>query len=202
MRSTVTVGGGRSPLSLAQMTRVITVAVAFLAVAGAFAGQQPPPDDFPIAELQYRDGSRLFHLHSPFGFVARWEDGKGSFYLYDKGRTNINVTQDLDTFVGELSRLPDGAEVAWINTCAAPLHYGMPTNKLSEIQKVLKRKRFKMAGIEENNFVLCTCEATNLIFFTESRPTKGSANKTVQRTGASRSASQSNRASPAAGSRR
>ena len=182
------------------MTRVITVSVAVLAVAGAFAGQQPPPDDFPIAELQYRDGSRLFHLHSPFGFVARWEDGKGSFYLYDKGQANITVAQDLETFVRGLSRLPDGAEVAWVNTCAAPLHYGMPTNNLSEIREVLKRKRFKLAGIEDDNFILCTCETTNLVFFTKAPA--GTANKTVQRTGASRSAPETNRTSGAAGSHR
>ena len=184
------------------MTRAITAAVAFIGAALALAGPTPPADDFPIAELQYKDGSRLFHLHNPYDFVARWEDGKASFYLYDKGRTNITTTGDLETFIGELSRLPDGAEIAWVNTCAAPLHYGMPAAKLSEIQEILKQKGFKMAGIEENNFVLCTCEATNLVFFTEARSAKGSANKTVQRTGASRSAPETNRTSPPAGSRR
>ena len=180
----------------------MTVAIAFMGTAIAFASQEPPSDDFPIAELQYRDGSRLFHLHSPYGFVARWESGKGSFYLYDKGRTNIIVTGDLETFAGELSKLPDDSEVAWVNTCAAPLHYGIPAKKLSEIQELLKQKRFKLAGIEENNFVLCTCEATNLIFFAEALSAQRSANKTVQRTGASRSALATNRTSSAAGSRR
>ena len=180
----------------------MTTAVAFLAFACVLPGQGPPADNFPIAELQYRDGSRLFHLHSPYGFIARWEDGKGSFYLYDKGRTNITVSGNLETFVAELSRLPDFSDMAWINTCAAPLHYGMPTNKLSQIREVLKQKGFKMAGIEENNFVLCTCEATNLVFFTEAPRTKESANKTVQRTGASSSTPETNRTSPAAGSLR
>ena len=184
------------------MTKAITAAVAFIGAALAFAGPTPPADDFPIAELQFKGGSRLFHLHSPHGFVARWEDGKGSFYFYDKGRTNITMTGDLQTFIGELSRLPDGAEIAWVNTCAAPLHYGMPAAKLSELEGALKRKRFKMAGTEENNFVLCTCEVTNLTFFTQPPLTKGSANKTVQRTGASRSAPETNRTSPPAGSRR
>jgi len=159
------------------MTRAITAAVAFIGAALALAGPTPPTDDFPIAELQYKDGSRLFHLHNPYGFVARWQNGKGSFYLYDKGRTNITMTGDLETFIRELSRLPDGAEIAWINTCAAPLHYGMPAAKFSELEGALKRKRFKMAGIEENNFVLCTCEATKLIFFTQPQLTKGSANQ-------------------------
>jgi hypothetical protein len=183
------------------MKRAITAIIAFLTVACALAGQQPPADDFPIAQLQYRDGSRLFHLHSPYGFVARWENGKANFFLYDKGRANITAAVDLETFVQALSSLPDGAQVAWINTCCAPLHYGMPEETLSRIQEVLEQKRFKMAGIEENNFVLCTCEATNLVFLAEARPASGSA-KTVQRTGASRSALETNRTSGAAGSRR
>jgi hypothetical protein len=184
------------------MTKAITAAVAFIGASLAFAGPTPPADDFPIAELQYKDSSRLFHLHNPYGFVARWEDGKGNFYLYDKGRTNITTTGDLETFIGELSSLPDGAEIAWVNTCTAPLHYGMPAAKLSELERALKRKRFKMAAIEENNFVLCTCEATNLIFFTKPPLTKGSANKKVQRAEASLSAPETNRTSPPAGSRR
>src|SRR5215471_166473 len=149
------------------MTRAITAALAIVTVAGAFAGQEPPVDDFPVAELQNLNGSRsAFHLHSPYGFVAIWETNKPTFYIYDKGRTNITTTRDLKTFVALLSKIPEGTEVAWINTCGAPLHYGMPTNKLSEIQEALEKKRFKMAGIDENNFVLCTCyPATNLIFF-------------------------------------
>ena len=163
------------------MTRTITTVAIILAVACAFAGQERPVDNFPVAELQNLDGSRsLFHLHSPFGFVPIWEDGKSSFYVYDKDRTNIATTSDLKTFVELLSKIPDGSEVAWVNTCGAPLYYGMPTNKLSEIQGVLEKKRFKMAGIEENNFVLCTCyPATNLIFFTNTPPNRGSAGKTA-----------------------
>jgi hypothetical protein len=174
------------------MIRARLIAIAFMGAAIAFAGQEPPADDFPIAELQYRDGSRLFHLHSRYGLVARWEDGKGSFYLYDKGRTNITVTGDLKTFIAGLSKFPDRSEIAWVNTCTAPLYYGMPTKMLSEIQDVLKKKRFKMADIEEGNFVLCTCEATNLIFFAKAPPTKRSANKTVQRTGVIPSALETN----------
>jgi hypothetical protein len=183
------------------MTRAIIAAAAILAVASAFAGQQPA-DDFPIVEKQYRDGSRsFFHLHSPYGFVAMWEDGRASFYVYDKSRTNITMTTDLRAFIGLLSKIPDGSEVDWVNTCGAPLHYLMPKEMVSETEGVLKRKRFKMAGIEDNHFILCTCETTNLVFFTSALPT-GNANKTVQRMGASRSALETNRASPAAGFRR
>ena len=52
-----------------------------------------------------------------------------------------------------------------VNTCGAPLHYGMPVEMLSRIEDMLKKRRFRMAGVEENNFALCTCEAKNLIFF-------------------------------------
>jgi len=186
------------------MIKAITAAVVFLGVTIAFASQEPPPDDFPIAELQYRNGSQLFYLHSAYGFVARWDgNGKTSFFLYDKARTNISTTTDLKTFLDELIKFPEGSEVAWVNTCGAPLHYGMPTEMLSKIENVLKKRRLKMAGIEENNFVLCTCEATNFLFFTK-LPTKPeeSANKTGQRTEANRSAQETNRTSSADGSTR
>jgi hypothetical protein len=183
------------------MKSAITAVVTVLAVACTLASQ-PPPDDFPIAEKQYRDGSRsLFHLHSPYGFVAMWEKGMASFYVYDKGRTNITMTSDLRSFVRALSSFPDGAEVDWVNTCGAPLHYTMPREMLSEIEQTLKKKRFRMATVEDNHFILCTCETTNLVFFTKAQPI-GGANKTVQRTGASRSAQETNRTSSAAGSRR
>ena len=166
-----------SPRRLAiQIARAFTTVAAIVTAACAFAGQERPVDDFPVAELQNLDGSRsLFHLHSPYGFVAIWDHGKATFHLYDKARTNIATTNDLTTFVGLLSGLRDGSEVAWVNTCAAPLHYGMPKNQLSQIQRVLEKKKFKMAGIEENNFILCTCyPATNLIFFTNAPPNRGS----------------------------
>ncbi len=108
--------------------------------------------------------------------MAKWENGKASFLLYDKGRTNITTGSDLETFVQALSTVPDGAQVAWINACSAPLHYGMPEETLSRIRQVLKQNRFKMAGIEENNFVLCTCEAKNLSFLTRAPLKGGSAN--------------------------
>lgn len=170
------------------MTRAITAAVATVIVASAFAGQEWPVDNFPVAELRNLDGSRsLYHLHSPYGFVAIWEDGKTTFHVYDKDRTNIATTGDLRAFFGLLSKIPDSSEVAWINTCGAPLHYGMPTNKLSEIQGVLEKKRFKMAGIEENNFILCTCyPATNLVFFTNALPNGRGANPATGKAGIAR----------------
>jgi len=152
------------------MTRAIIAAAAILAVALSFAGQQPV-DDFPIVAKQYRDGSRsLFHLYSPYGFVAMWEHGGASFYVYDKCLTNITMTTDLRTFTGLLSKIPDGSEVDWVNTCGAPLHYLMPKVMVSEIEALLRKKRFKMAGVEDNHFILCTCETTNLIFFTNTLP--------------------------------
>ena len=148
------------------MTRASIIAAAIFAVAVSFGGQQPA-DDFPIVEKQYRDGSRsLFHLYSPYGFVAMWEGNKASFYVYDKGRTNITTTSDLKSFVGMLSKIPDGSEVDWVNTCGAPLHYQMLKVMVSEIEALLRKKRFKMADTADDNFILCTCETTNLVFLT------------------------------------
>src|ERR1051326_3440365 len=122
---------------------VLPAALLWASMVLAFAGQDIPADDFPIAELRYKDHSKFFYLHSPYGFVAMWENGKGRFYLYDKGRTNIAVTEDLQSFLGNLSKFPDGSEVAWVNTCGAPLHYLMPKASLAKIERVLKKKRFK-----------------------------------------------------------
>src|SRR5262249_40043959 len=138
-----------------------------------------PADDFPIVEKQYRDGSRsLFHLYSPYGFVAMWEGARASFYVYDKGRTNITTTSDLRSFAAMISKIPDGSEVDWVNTCGAPLHYLMPKEMVSEIEEILSKKRFKLVGIDDNHFILCTCETTNLVFFTNALPT-GSVDRTA-----------------------
>jgi hypothetical protein len=161
----------RSSLPLI-VVAAITAAAATSGVAAPATSHAPPPQDFPIARLQCKRGPRLFHLNSPYGFVVRWEHGEASFYLYDKGRTNITVTRDVKTFTQRLSSLPDQCELAWVNTCGAPLYEGMPTQMLSQVQQVLGSKRFKMAGIEQNNFVLCTCEATNLAFFSTAPSTK------------------------------
>src|SRR5262245_58177494 len=128
------------------MIRTVTLAVTSLAIFSALA-QQRPADDFPVAKLQYRDRTRLVHLHSLYGFVAKWEaDGKPRFFLYDKHRASISVARSLPEFLAELSHFPDHSEVAWINTCSAPLHYGMPPEMLSQIESTLKSKRFVMAG--------------------------------------------------------
>jgi hypothetical protein len=156
------------------MPPAILTAILAITVARALAGAS---DDFPIAQLQYRNGSRLVHLHSPYGFVAKWDGGKASFFTYDTSRANITATGDLESFIRALSSWPVGAEVAWVNTCGAPLHYGMPGEKVSRIQSVLESKRFKTAGTEENNFVLCTCEATILSFFTQAQLPAGGVGK-------------------------
>ena len=108
--------------------RGLGLVLACLAASGSltFGAHDAPADDFPVAELQYKDHARFYHLHSPYGFVAGWENGHGRFYLYDKARTNITVTGDLKNFIRNLSNLPEASEVAWVNTCSAPLHYGMP----------------------------------------------------------------------------
>jgi hypothetical protein len=148
------------------VTKAVVAVITTLALFHAPA-QQRPADDFPVASLQYKDGNRLVHLHSRYGFVAKWEaDGKSRFYLYDKLRANISVTTNFQVFLNGLSHFPDRSEVAWVNTCSAPLHYGMPPHMLSQLEDTLKTKKFVMAGIDENNFPLCTCEATNLSFFT------------------------------------
>ena len=97
------------------------------------------------------------------------EPDNPSFFLYDKTRTNILATSDLTIFLKGLSSFPDGAEVARVNSCAAGLSYGMPTKMLLKIYDVIKKKKFKMAGIEESNFGLCTCETTNVLFFTKAQ---------------------------------
>jgi hypothetical protein len=142
-----------------------------MALHSALAQPLPPVEDFPIAQLEYKARTNLVYLHSSYGFVVKWgEAGTPRFYLYDKPRTNIVVTTNLEAFLTGLSKFPDAAEVAWVNTCCCPLHWGMPKETEARIQDVLKRKKFKMAGIEENNYVVCTCESKRLVFFANAAP--------------------------------
>lgn len=148
------------------MTKPIVIAVALLAMVSLIASQ--PPGEFPIAEKQYKNSRQFFYLHTDYGFVVKWDHAnKGSYFLYDRARSNIFTTTNLASFLDGLGKIPNGSTLSWVNTCGAPLHYGMPSELLSKIENVIKERKFKMAGVDENNFILCTCEATNLWFFTK-----------------------------------
>ena len=155
------------------MKNQIKLTILFLIATSIFADKINPAKDFPIAELQYRDfrgtnQNRIVYLYNDYGFVVKWEyPNNPSFFLYDKGRTNILETSDLNTFLDGLSNFPDEAMVAEIDSCAAGLSYGMPKEMLLKIYNVIKLKKFKMADIEENNFGFCKCETTNVVFFTK-----------------------------------
>lgn len=154
------------------MTKTIAIIIVFFSVPCVLAPGEQPTQDFPVAELKYKDKTEFFYLYSDFGFIAKWEeDNKPKFFIYDKIRKRISVTRDLSTFLNRLLSFPEEAEVAWINTCSAPLHYRMPSEMLTKIHDILKRKKFKMAGDDENNFVLCTCETTKVLFL-ENIPSK------------------------------
>ena len=133
-------------------------------------GKEAPSEDFPILEMLYCDGKRSYcHLHSNYGFTLEWdyEKSEARFFFYDKKRNSISVTDHLTTFLTWLSTIPDGTELAWIQCCGAPFHYKMPEKMLTEIEEVLKKKKFEMAGIEENNFVRCKCQAKKVELLTE-----------------------------------
>ena len=70
-----------------------------------------------------------------------------------------------------LSSIPDSSEVAWTYRCGGYLHYGAPENIINQIEEKLKEKKFKMATTDENNFVLCTCEAETLSFMRQYQET-------------------------------
>jgi hypothetical protein len=115
-----------------------------------------------VVELVYKDRTVLTHAHSDYTCAIYWYPEKApSFYLYNRPAGTRIKTTEWETFVKELKRLPDGAEMDRISKCQASLAGGMPDAKSDEFNSLLAAKKMTLVN---GDIMLCTCESKSFRF--------------------------------------
>lgn len=118
-----------------------------------------------IAILEYRnpDTAGVVHLVHGHGFLVKWDrNEEPQFYVYDKGTRLATRTSDFSEFSNKLQEIPSGATVDRIEKCGGPFSWGMPDEAREKLATLIESKGFHMAGPEDGNFGICTCESTKV----------------------------------------
>jgi hypothetical protein len=134
-------------------------------------GCQTPPTrsrPLPIIILEYPDHSTTRYLANDYGFLIQWPSASEApdIYLYDKPAHRIHHYSELESFLAELERIPDGSPVDRIRGCFITT-FGMPPADGRRLTETLRRKRLRLTDEEDGNFGVCSCETTNVRLLTD-----------------------------------
>lgn len=110
-------------------------------------------------------------LQLPYGLIISNADTKKppSYYLFCRDNRTIVKTDDVDAFLAELERLPDGVTIDRVSKCTVGFYtqHGVKMDKEYErVSSLLKRKRFKLvSSLEEDprHASFCYCETGFII---------------------------------------
>lgn len=107
-----------------------------------------------------------------YAILIDWRDEAcvPRLFVYDRGRRHVDETRSFETLLELVGRLPHGFPVAWIDTCCAPISYGMGPENEARLRAVLARgeRTLLTAGVgvdsagHDNGRVICTCEALRM----------------------------------------
>ena len=123
-------------------------------------------NNLAIIELVRQKGTETVFLPNDYGFLILWIDHrKPNLYLYDKPAGEIRMTTDFSVFLAGLEGLPNGAKVDRIRGCGISSQ-GTPEEEKRPLQQLIKVEGFYLTGPEDGNYGLCTCETSNVHFFT------------------------------------
>lgn len=140
----------------------VNIFLVILCLLTGCVSTKPADDKLALITLTRPDGKETVYLPNDYGFLITWNDTEQpQFYLYEKSPPRIRIVDDFDTFLAELKKFPDGAEVDWIRNCAS-LYWAMPLEQQARLRKALKSKEFELTDHNDNNFVICTCESKDL----------------------------------------
>ncbi len=134
------------------------------------APQEEADGPLPIVLLK---GAR--HISSPERYVMlQFEYGliisnadtnrPPAYYLFSRKEQRRFRTEDVDAFLSELSRIPDGRVVDMISKCTAPFYtqYGVKMDaEYARVMSMLKKKRFTLINsLDEDprHASFCYCE--------------------------------------------
>ena len=105
-------------------------------------------------------------LQLPYGIIVSNADTNSapSYYLFSRNKRTILKTHDIDMFLAEVDKLPDGASIDMISKCTVPFHtqYGVNIDEqYKNISALLERKRFRLVTSledDERHASFCYCE--------------------------------------------
>ena len=136
--------------------------VTFL-IIGAFiwqgcATKHHANESLQIIELGRQSGPEYVYLPNDYGFLIYWFDDKEpELYIYDKPANRIKMTSDFSVFLSEIQHFPNGVKVDRIRGCAITAA-GMPEEHKEQLNKLIKAKKFKLTGTDDDNYSICSCE--------------------------------------------
>ena len=115
---------------------------------------------------------RVVGLQLDYGLIVSNGDTNSapSYYLFCRNEKRIVKTQDVNAFLAELDRLPDGATIDLVSKCTVPFYtqYGVSiTNQYNSIMALLRRKRARLVtsledDIRHASFCYCGSRITIL----------------------------------------
>ena len=121
--------------------------------------------------VRYRDHEEPFVVRQDYAFLIDWDPFpvRRRFYVYDAPRGRVMITSDFDAFLSCIRALPTSSRVAWLNTCCAPISYGMTDEDNSRLDAAMEEgKRTYVPADDENGesnyLIVCTCESIGLRF--------------------------------------
>jgi len=110
-------------------------------------------------------------LQLPYGIIVSNADTNSapSYYLFSRSRRTILKTHDVDVFLAEVDKLPDGVTIDMVSKCTVPFYtqYGVNIDEqYKKISALLERKRFRLVsclGDDEKHASFCYCETGFII---------------------------------------
>ncbi|NLG64507.1 MAG: hypothetical protein GX537_02755 [Actinobacteria bacterium] len=129
-----------------------------------------------ICRLQY--GPEYQHEIRPQGaahdyaILIDWPNDTctSRLFVYDRPHGHVGEARSFDTFLELVDRLPRGVPVAWVNTCCAPISYGMGSANETRLRAVLARGGHTLLTAGDSlerashydDLLICTCESVRM----------------------------------------
>ncbi len=112
--------------------------------------------------------SRPIDWTNAYGFLIKWQERKTpEFFIYRQIPPSIRHVTMLDEFFSGLGEIPDGSTLDWVNTCCCPISSGLPKTAYTRLEQLVQEHRFVLLKPGEGATLVCTCESTNIVWFTE-----------------------------------
>lgn len=118
---------------------------------------------------EYRHEIRPQAAAHDYAILINWPNDtcKPRLFVYDRPHRHVDEARSFETFLELVDRLPRGVPVAWVNTCCAPISYGMGSENETRLRAALARgghtlltagDSLERAG-HYDDLLICTCES-------------------------------------------